>query len=255
MPDAFPALVWPLSPLATVWCALALAVGYAVRGVAGFGSGVFAAPLLAFAMPMTTIAPLITLLGLTASVRQAFVGWRQIAWKAVLGFVPGTLIGVPLGLWAVKNADQEFLIRLLGAYVVAYALWSLFGERLLGRALRMPDWMVYPIGVGGALIATLFGGLAGPLYVTYFDSLGLAKGVFRVTVSTTLLTLSVVRSIGYLAAGVFRAEDLMLVAAALVPAGIGTLVGERVHDRIAPEVFRRCVGGLLALSGSALLFR
>jgi uncharacterized membrane protein YfcA len=151
-------------------------------------------------MPMTTIAPLITLLGLTASVRQAFRGWREIAWKAVLRFVPGTFIGVPLGLWAVKNVDQELLIRLLGAYVVAYALWSLFGERLLGRALTMPDWVVHPLGIGGALIATLFGGLAGPLYVTYFDSLGLAKGVFRVTVSTTLLTLSVVRSIGYLAA-------------------------------------------------------
>ena len=204
---------------------------------------------------MTTIAPLVTLLGLAASVRQAFVGWREIAWKAVLRFVPGTLIGVPLGLWAVKNADQELLIRLLGAYVVAYALWSLLGERLLGRALKLPDWVVHPIGVGGALIATLFGGLAGPLYVTYFDSLGLAKGVFRVTVSTTLLTLSIVRSIGYLAAGVFQAEDLMLVAAALVPAGVGTLLGEWVHDRIAPEAFRRGVGALLVLSGSALLVR
>jgi hypothetical protein len=61
----------------------------------------------------------------------------------------------------VKNADQEFLIRLLGAYVVAYALWSLFGERLLGRALVMPAWIVHPIGVGGALIATLFGGSRG----------------------------------------------------------------------------------------------
>jgi len=186
-------LTWPLSPLGTAWCAVALTVGYAVRGAAGFGAGVIAAPLLAFVMPMTTIAPLVTLLGLAASARQAFVGWREIAWKAVLRFIPGTLVGVPLGLWAVKNADQEFLIRLLGAYVVAYALWSLFGERLLGRALKFPDWVVHPISVSGALIATLFGGLAGALYVTYFDSLGLAKGVFRVTVSTTLLTLSIVR--------------------------------------------------------------
>lgn len=248
-------MTWPLSPLATAWCALALVVGYTVRGAAGFGAGVIAAPLLAFTMPMTMIAPLVTLLSFAASLRQAFIGWREVAWKAVLRFVPGTLIGVPLGLWAVKNADQEFLIRLLGAYVVAYALWSLFGERLLGRALELPDWVVHPIGVGGALIATLFGGLAGPLYVTYFDSLGFAKGVFRVTVSTTLLTLSIVRSIGYVAAGVFRTEDLMLVGAALLPAGVGTLIGEWVHHRIAPDVFRVSVGALLVVSGSALLFR
>jgi uncharacterized membrane protein YfcA len=246
-------LIWPLSPIETAWCAAALMMGYAIRGVAGFGSGVIAAPLLAFVMPMTTIAPLVTLLGLAASVRQAFTGWRDIAWHAVLRFVPGSFVGVPLGLWAVKNADQAFLVRLLGLYVVAYALWSLFGERLLGRTLTFPRWVVHPISVGGALIATLFGGLAGPVYVTYFDSLGLAKGVFRVTVSTTLLTLSIVRSAGYFATGVFRAEDFMLVAAALVPAGIGTLMGEWVHDRIEPEAFRRYIGALLVMSGAALL--
>ena len=246
-------MIWPLSPLETAWCAAALTIGYAIRGVAGFGSGVIAAPLLAFVMPMTTIAPLVTLLGLAASVRQAFTGWRDIAWPAVLRFIPGSFVGVPLGLWAVKNADQAFLVRLLGLYVVAYALWSLLGERLLGRTLTFPRWIVYPISVGGALIATLFGGLAGPVYVTYFDSLGLAKGVFRVTVSTTLLTLSIVRSAGYFATGVFRAEDFMLVGAALIPAGIGTLIGEWVHDRIEPEAFRRYIGGLLVMSGAALL--
>ena len=212
--------------------------GYAVRGVAGFGSGVVATPLLAFVLPMATTAPLITILGFLVSVRQALRDWHDIRWNAVLRFIPGSLVGVPLGLWVVKTADQHLLARLLGAYVVAYALYSLFGERLLGRALSMPRWMVHPIGVVGALVSTLFGGLAGPLYVTYFDTLGLAKGAFRVTVSTTLLALSIVRAAGYFATGVFRAEDLILVAAALVPAAVGTLAGEWVHDRIEQQAFR-----------------
>ena len=29
-------MIWPLSPLETLWCAMALGAGYAVRGVAGF---------------------------------------------------------------------------------------------------------------------------------------------------------------------------------------------------------------------------
>ncbi len=155
----------------------------------------------------------------------------------------------------VKTADQGLLARCLGAYVVSYALYSLFGERVFGRALAMPRWIVHPIGVVGGLISTLFGGLAGPLYVTYFDSLRLAKGAFRVTVSTTLLMLSVVRSVGYFATGIFRAEDLVLVAAALLPAALGTLAGEWVHDRMEQRAFRRGVGVLLVLSGSGLLFR
>jgi len=248
-------LPWSLSPLETLWCATALALGYAVRGVAGFGSGVVATPLLAFVLPMTTTAPLITLLGFLVSVRQALRDWHQIRWKVVRSFVPGALVGVPIGLWMVKTADQGLLARCLGAYVVTYALYSLFGERVFGRALAMPRWVVHPIGVAGALISTLFGGLAGPLYVTYFDSLRLAKGAFRVTVSTTLLTLSILRTAGYFVTGVFRAEDVILVVAALLPVAIGTLAGEWVHDRVEQQAFRRGVGALLVLSGSGLLFR
>jgi uncharacterized membrane protein YfcA len=248
-------LPWLLTPLETLWCAAALALGYAVRGVAGFGSGVVATPLLAYVLPMSTTAPLITLVGFLVSARQAFRDWHQIQWQPVLRFVPGALVGVPLGLWMVKTADQGLLARCLGAYVVAYALYSIFGERVLGRALTLPRWMVHPISVVGALVSTLFGGLAGPLYVTYFDSLRLAKGAFRVTVSTTLLTLSIIRSVGYFATGVFRAEDVVLVAAALLPAGIGTLAGEWVHDRIGQRVFRQWVGALLVLTGTGLLIR
>ncbi len=248
-------MTWPLSSLETLWCATALTIGYGVRGAAGFGSGIVATPLLAFVLPMTTTAPLITLVGFVVSVRQAVRDWYWIEWKIVLRFVPGALVGVPLGLWVVKTADQALLARLLGAYILAYAAYSLAGERLFGRELAMPRWIVHPIGVAGALISTLFGGLAGPLYVTYFDSLHLAKRTFRVTVSTTLLTLSVARSIGYFATGVFRAEDAVLVAAALVPAGIGTLAGEWVHERAEQRAFRRGVGALLVLSGMGLLFR
>jgi uncharacterized membrane protein YfcA len=209
----------------------------------------------AFVLPMATTAPLITLVGFLVSLRQAFRDWHKIRWRAVLSFVPGALVGVPIGLWVVKTADQGLLARFLGVYVVIYALYSLFGERLLGRALTMPRWMVHPIGVVGALISTLFGGLAGPLYVTYFDSLRLAKGVFRVTVSTTLLMLSIVRSTGYFATGVFRADDLVLVAGALLPVAIGTLAGEWVHDRVEQQAFRRGVGTLLVVSGTGLLLR
>jgi len=248
-------LPWPLSPLETLWCATALIAGYAVRGVAGFGSGVVATPLLAFVLPMTTTAPLITLVGLVVSLRQALRDWHEIRWDAVLGFVPGALVGVPAGLWMVKTADQGLLARCLGAYVVTYALYSLFGARMFGRAVAMPRWVVHPIGVLGALISTLFGGLAGPLYVTYFDSLRLAKGAFRVTVSTTLLTLSIGRSVGYFVTGVFRAEDMILVGAALLRGELGTLAGEWVHARVEQREFRRSVGVLLLLSGAGLLLR
>jgi len=247
-------VTWPLSPLETLWCAAALFAGYAVRGVAGFGSGVVATPLLTFVLPLSITAPLITLLGFFVSVRQAIVDWPLINWRAVAVFIPGSLVGVALGLYVFRTLDQQLLARLLGAYILLYAVYSLFGERVFRTPPAPPRWLIHPVAALGALVATIFGGLAGPIYVTYFDAMRMAKSVFRVTVSTTLLVLNVVRSIGYLATGVFRIDDFVLVAAAVLPVALGTWAGDRLHDRLDPKAFRRAIGALLVASGIGLLF-
>jgi len=232
---------------------MALAAGYAVRGVAGFGSGVVATPLLTFVLPLSTTAPLITVIGFFVSVHQAIRDWPLIQWRSVLIFVPGSIVGVALGLHVFKTVDQALLARILGAYILLYAFYSLFGERLFERAPSLPRWLVHPLSALGALVATIFGGLAGPIYVTYFDALKLSKSVFRVTVSTTLLALTVLRSVGYLASGMFRSEDAVLIAAAFLPVIAGTLLGDRLHDRMDPRAFRRAIGVLLIASGLGLL--
>jgi len=244
---------WPLSAAATLWCFVALFAGYAVRGAAGFGSGVVATPLMAFVLPLSTVAPLVTFLGVFVSVRQAIRDWNLIAWKHILAFVPGILIGVPLGIWVFREASPQVVLKALGAYVVAYALYSLFGAKLGLGHWTMPRWAALPIGTLGAIVATLFGGMAGPVYVTYLDGLKLDKRVFRVTTSTALFTLAIVRSVAYLVGGVFALGDLVLVAAAAIPVALGTLAGDRLHDRLDPETFRRLVGGVLVFSGAALI--
>ena len=244
---------WPLSPLESAWCALALALGYGVRGVAGFGSGVVATPLLTFVLPLSVTAPLITLIGFVVSIRQAVRDWHLIEWRRVTIFIPGSLAGVALGLYVFKTLDQVLLARALGAYILLYAFYSLVGERIFRRTLTPPPWLIHPVAALGALVATIFGGLAGPIYVTYFDALKLSKSVFRVTVSTTLLALNLIRSIGYIATGVFRIDDFVLVAAAFLPVAVGTVIGDRLHDRLDPRAFRRAIGVLLVASGLGLM--
>lgn len=245
---------WPLSPLETLWCGLALTVGYAVRGAAGFGSGVVVAPLLAFVLPLSTVAPVITAIGVLVALQQAVRDWTHIDWRSLTVFIPGSIVGVALGVLLFKWLDPVALARWLGVYVLLYAFYSLAGQRWLGRAPTLPRWAVHPLATAGAVVATVFGGLAGPIYVTWFDAQRLSKTAFRVTVATTLLILGVLRSAAYLASGVFRAQDVAFIAAALVPVVAGTAIGDRLHDRLDPAAFRRGVGALLVASGIGLLF-
>ena len=244
---------WPLSPLATAWCAFALAAGYGVRAVSGFGAGVVATPLLTFVLPMSVTVPLITVIGGVASLRQVLRDWREAEWRRLAILVPGSLAGIATGLYVFKTVDQALLARALGAYILLYAAYSLLGEKLLRGSLDMPRWLVHPVAALGGFVATIFGGLAGAIYATYLDALRLSKGAFRVTMSAMLLLLALLRSVGYIAAGVFRLDDFALIAAALVPVAIGTIVGDRLHDRLDPRAFRRVIGVLLVASGGGLL--
>ncbi len=250
MPLSF---AWPLSPLESLWCAAALALGYAVRGAAGFGSGVVTAPLLTFVLPLSTVAPVITILGLVVSTQQAVRDWFLIDWRRLAIFIPGSIGGVLLGVLVFKAVDPPALARWLGVYVLLYAFYSIFGERIVGRTLTLPRWVAHPVALVGAFVATVFGGLAGPIYVTYLDAQKLPKSVFRVTVSTTLLVLGLLRTTAYLASGVFRVQDFVLIGGALLPVAIGTFIGDRFHDRLDPEAFRRNVGILLVASAIGLM--
>jgi uncharacterized protein len=116
---------WPLSALATLWCAIALFAGYAVRGAAGFGSGVVMTPLMALVLPLSTVAPLVTFIGMFVSIRQMWIDRPLIAWRHLAAFLPGILIGVPLGIGVFREAEPDVLVRALGLYVIGYALYSL----------------------------------------------------------------------------------------------------------------------------------
>ena len=224
-----------------------------MRAISGFGAGVIATPLLTFVLPLPVTVPLITVIGMFQALRQVVKDWQLVEWRRIAIFVPGSLAGVVFGLYVFKSVDQVLLARALGGYILLYAAYSLFGERLFSRNVALPRWLVHPVAAVGGFVATIFGGLAGAIYATYLDALRLSKGVFRATMSATLLVLAVARSVGYVGAGVFRLEDAMLIAASFLPVAIGTVIGDKLHDRLDPVVFRRAVGVLLIASGAGLL--
>ena len=68
------------------------------------------------------------------------------------------------------------------------------------------------VGGAGALVATVFGGMAGPFYAVYLSALRLDKTRFRASVSVVLFALSVLRASGYGGLGLYDREVLTLLA-------------------------------------------
>ena len=260
---------WPLA-----WSAGVIFVAYALRGATGFGAGVVSIPLLLLALPLEVVIPLVTAMGMIASAGQAVHQRRWVDWSAVGGLLVPSLLGVAAGLALFAVLDPQLLLKALAAFIIGYALWGYLprkrGQDPFARdasarkaslpfARKGPDpfstWLGRLAGALGGFVATVFGGMAGPLYVVYLRTRALDKTSFRATMSFALLCLAAVRAVGYGSLGFYDARVLWLLAGALPVVFLAMVAGDHWHARLDEARFGHIVAGLLALSGVALLFK
>lgn len=228
-----------------------LLLAYFVRGVAGFGSGLIAIPLLALFLPLTLAVPLVVFLDYVASASQGLKDRAHIQWREIFPLLPFTAAGVLLGLYLFKTVDSVMLAHALGVFVLLYACYTLFMNQSTGTASRL--WAV-PAGTLGGLIGTLFG-TGGPFYVVYLKHRGLPKTQFRATFATIFLLDGAGRLTGYLGGGFFDRDWMMLAALSLPIMAVGLFLGGHVHTTISQRAFQSAVSVLLLISGVSLLLR
>lgn len=245
----------PLSVLQIVFCVVVVTVAFAVRGGTGFGGGAIAVPLLALVFPLQVTVPVVTVLNMLSSIGHG-TDWRLIDWKEIRRVVPGSLIGVFIGMYLLSRIDPQPLGRALGVFVIVYALYMML---FAGRTPTVPQrWMPAVAAVtslAAGLIGALFGGAAGPLYVIYLNAARLAKDVFRVTITTIMLFQGLVRVAGYAVFGLYDAYALTLLVTALPLMLAGSWLGVRLIRRFDQALFNRAVGVVLLVSGAALTFK
>ena len=244
-------MIESISPPFWVFGATVLAVAYLVRGIAGFGSGLIAIPLLALFLPLTLVVPLVVFLDYVASASHGLKDRAQIQWRQILPLLPFTALGVLSGLYLFKTVDAVMLAHALGIFVVLYAIYTLFLKDGTGQASTL--WAV-PAGAMGGLVGTLFG-TGGPFYVLYLKHRGLPKTQFRATFATIFLMDGAGRLIGYLAGGYFDRDWILLAAMSLPIMAAGLYLGGQVHTGISQRNFQVAVSLLLMVSGASLMLR
>lgn len=236
------------------FCALVILAAYTLRAATGFGAGVVAIPLLLLVLPLRDVIPVVTALGVAASLGQSLREFRHVDWQGLRRLVLPSLAGVAAGLWLFSSVHPQHLLKAFGAFIIGYALWSLAPPRAGAPALPA---RVLASGAGGigALVATVFGGMAGPFYVVYLGTLQLDKARFRASVSVVLLALGVLRAGGYGGLGLYGREVLALLALLFPVMGIAMVAGNLLHRRLDERAFKRIVAALLVASGTLLLFK
>ncbi len=251
----FDLTLFDLSGFQLAWIAAVFFLAFVVRGMSGFGAGMIAVPLLAFVIPLQLAVPLCSLLVFVLFVILVIRDRREVVWAELRLLVPPTIIGALVGLWLFASLDNRMLVLMLGSFLVCYSCYMLAVSLLGLPQLRCSQRWALPVGFFGSFFDTLFGGGGGTLVVIYINARGIGRAGFRATVAALWFTEMITRIGGYAWAGFYDETTLWLFAALLPLMWAGTVVGERLGNRVDSETFARVLAVMLLASGVSLLVK
>lgn len=235
----------------------------AVTGFAGFVKGAvgFAMPMImmsAFAgfLPSETALALLILPTLVTNVVQALRQGPAAAWDSTRRYglhIAMVVVFLVLSAQFVRQIPQALMYGLLGAPILAFALWQLSGRSLAFRIAHRRQAEAVLGAIGG-----LYGGISGiwgPPLIVYLISIGAEKAEQVRVQGVVFLIGAAVLGAAHLQSGVLNATTLPASAAMAIPAMAGMWLGLRLQDRLDAARFRRWTLVLLVLTGANLLRR
>jgi uncharacterized membrane protein YfcA len=243
----------PDLPLATlVAAALVVTLAYTVFGVTGFGATIVGVPLLAHALPIRFVVPMMLVFDLTAGLLLGLRNRGDIDRKELLRLAPFIAVGMLVGIVTLVRAPERWLLAVLGAFVFSYACWS-----LLRRAAPQPispRWAA-PAGMAGGVFTALYGS-GGPIYTLYLARrVGDAQRL-RASIAVLIFCTAWARLALFSVSGLMLQPSLLRLAFLLVPCAVaGYFAGSHLHGRLSPRHAARAVWLLLLASGGSLLWR
>lgn len=239
----------PLIGLAA--CCLILVGG--IKGIAGFGTGLFAVPLISQLFSPEIALGLLTItlwLGNLHLVAEAGLPRRIIA--QYRGHFLAAVLGALLGYALFTLLPERGFYLLLGLYICGYLLTRHFESGTLPSPMEWPRSDLLSGSSGGAIMGAFLSG--GPVFVSYYQSLEIDQNEFAACLGTvTALTMGI-RLVPMYASGEFGIAQSVVGVLLFIPLALGVSIGSRVRESIPREPFNRCVEGLLLIVALNLFY-
>lgn len=227
-----------------------------VKGAVGFALPMIMIGGLASFMPADMAVAGLLLPTLVTNIWQTMRGGRSVAldvlrlyWRFNLVFAVTMIASAQL----VVVVPDQILFVVLGGIIAVFGLLQVFGVRF-----RFDPAYRNRVEVALAIVSGLIGGLSGvwgPPLILYLLALNIPKAEQVRALAITFLLGSVILVAAHLKSGLLNVRTLPFSAFLVLPAIIGMTLGNRVHDRLDQELFRKLTLLVLVIAGLNLLRR
>ncbi|NLE75162.1 MAG: sulfite exporter TauE/SafE family protein [Chloroflexi bacterium] len=215
----------------------------------GFGFALVVMPLVTLLLGIRTAAPLVALAGFTVYLVNLIRHRDSVDLREVGRLALGSALGAPVGIWALTALDEALVQGVLGALLVAYALYELLRPAL--RQACSSRW-VYLAGFLSGCLGGAYNTM-GPPVVVYGALRCWPKEEFRAILQAAFLVNATLVVGTHALAGHFNGTVLshyLFMAPAIL---LGIVVGARLDALVNRERFRQLVGVMILLLGVSLI--
>jgi len=233
---------------------LIVLIAYITQAMTGFGSIIIAVTLGSHLYPIEFLLP--TLVPADLLVNVYIVGkYRQDVDRELLArrILPLMGAGLLIGIGIFQFVHGALLRKTFGLLVTLLCSRELYGLLRSPGAAKALTRLQYAASVFAAGIAQGLFVSGGPLVVYAVGRLKLEKGSFRSTLSALWLLTNSVLTLSYIATGLLTVANLRFWASLAPAVVIGTIVGEKLHDRVNEHHFRIIVFAILLVAGVSVV--
>jgi uncharacterized membrane protein YfcA len=242
-----------------MWFELALLVTGAFLAALVIGSAGFAFAIVVTGIWIYVLPPpvLVLLASICATLLHLVSIWqfrRDIEYGLLWPFLVGSVLGVPLGVYALQHVDTSAFRHFFGAFMILYSVYMLARPRLPAVRLASATARIADGAVGW--VSGMLGGLAmlhGTLPTIWCTLRGWDKRRSRCVYQPYIgFTAVLVMLVAGLQVKVDLGQLGLYLLACLPALAAGLWLGFRVFDWVSEERFRRMLLWLILASGVSL---
>ncbi len=223
-----------------------------VKGVIGLGLPTVSLALLTVAIGLPQAMALLLVPSFLTNLWQAVVGGNG---RAILRRIWPFLLMATVTVWpgstALTRVDLSLLSALLGALLVVYSTVNLAGLRF---TITLPQemWIGPLVGSANGILTGMTGSFVVP-GVLFLQAIGLSRDMLIQAMGMLFMSSTLALAVALQGNDLLTVELGALSAAALLPAVIGMVLGQRIRQRLSEHLFRRVFFISLLMLGAYII--